>query len=71
MLIPGMVDMLNIAISPIEGIEIRESLLAHKNNPTLNISRHDHKNGFTATLGKEKAYKNSNFIIITNRSTNE
>ena len=63
-LIPSKVDMLNKAISPIEDKEIQEHLLDHKNNSTLNISRPHHQHGFTATLDKEKAYKNANFIII-------
>lgn len=63
-LIPSKVEMLNKAISPIEDKEIQEHLLDHKNNSTLNISRSHHQHGFTATLDKEKAYKNANFIII-------
>jgi UDPglucose 6-dehydrogenase len=56
-IIPEKVEMLNKFISPIEDKEIQECLSAHKNNLSL-------ASNFTATLDKELAYKNAEFIII-------
>jgi len=50
-LVPEKIEMLNKKISPIEDVEIEEYLT----NKELN---------FTATLDKEEAYKNADFVII-------
>lgn len=50
-IIPDKVEMLNNKVSPIEDVEISDFLA----NRTLN---------FTATLDKELAYKNADFVII-------
>lgn len=50
-IMPEKIEMLNKGISPIEDVELEEYLA----NRTLN---------FTATLDKEKAYANADFVII-------
>jgi len=61
---PSKVDKLNQGISPIEDKEIQEYLAMHKDNSTLNINNSVLSSSFTATLDKELAYKNSDFVII-------
>jgi UDPglucose 6-dehydrogenase len=63
-IIASKIEMLNNAISPIEDKEIQEYLLAHKDNSTLNIKQLQSSASFTATLDKNLAYKNADFIII-------
>lgn len=57
-IIPEKVEMINKGISPIEDKEIQEYLTNIHNNPTTL------KGSFKATLNKEEAYKNADFIII-------
>ena len=57
-IIPEKVEMINKGISPIEDKEIEEYLTNIHNNPD------SLKGSFKATLNKEEAYKNADFIII-------
>ena len=58
-IIPEKVDMLNKGISPIEDKEIQEYLtMQHENKNAF-------KGSFKATLDKEEAYKNADFVIIS------
>jgi len=59
-IIPEKVEMINKGISPIEDKEIEEYLTAitNKKLPITN------NGSFTATLDKEKAYKDATFVII-------
>ena len=57
-IIPEKVEMINKGISPIEDKEIEEYLANIHNNPS------SLKGSFKATLDKEEAYKNADFIII-------
>ena len=58
-IIPEKVEMINRGISPIEDKEIQEYLTNIHNNPTTL------KGSFKATLNKEEAYKNADFVIIS------
>jgi UDPglucose 6-dehydrogenase len=58
-IIPEKVEMINKGISPIEDKEIEEYLTNIHNNPT------SLKGSFKATLDKEEAYKNADFVIIS------
>jgi UDPglucose 6-dehydrogenase len=58
-IIPEKVEMINKGISPIEDKEIQEYLTNIHNNPTTL------KGSFKATLNKEEAYKNADFVIIS------
>ncbi len=58
-IIPEKVDMLNKGISPIEDKEIQEYLtIQHENKNAF-------KGSFKATLDKEEAYKDADFVIIS------
>ena len=58
-IIPEKVDMLNKGISPIEDKEIQDYLtIQHENKNAFEGS-------FKATLDKEEAYKNADFVIIS------
>jgi len=59
-IIPEKVEMLNNGISPIEDKKISEYLPKVIQNSTLDI-----KNSFRATLDKEEAYKNAEYVIIS------
>ena len=63
-IVPEKINLLNQGISPIEDKEIQQHLSAHKKNLTLNIQNTDLKASFSATLNKELAYKEANFVII-------
>jgi len=58
-IIPEKVEMINKGISPIEDKEIQEYLTNIHNNPD------SLKGSFKATLDKEEAYKNADFVIIS------
>lgn len=58
-IIPEKVEMINKGISPREDKEIQEYLTNIHNNPT------SLKGSFKATLDKEEAYKNADFVIIS------
>jgi UDPglucose 6-dehydrogenase len=58
-IIPEKVEMINKGISPIEDKEIEEYLTNIYNNPD------SLKGSFKATLDKEEAYKNADFVIIS------
>ena len=58
-IIPEKVEMINKGISPIEDKEIEEYLTNIHNNPS------SLKGSFKATLDKEEAYKNADFVIIS------
>ena len=58
-IIPEKVEMINKGISPIEDKEIEEYLTNIHNNPD------SLKGSFKATLDKEEAYKNADFVIIS------
>ena len=58
-IIPEKVEMINKGISPIENKEIEEYLTNIHNNPS------SLKGSFKATLDKEEAYKNADFVIIS------
>jgi UDPglucose 6-dehydrogenase len=58
-IIPEKVEMINKGISPIEDKEIEEYLTNIHNNPD------SLKGSFRATLDKEEAYKNADFVIIS------
>ena len=58
-IVPEKVEMINKGISPIEDKEIQEYLTNIHNNPT------SLKGSFKATLDKEEAYKNADFVIIS------
>ncbi|RXJ82840.1 nucleotide sugar dehydrogenase [Arcobacter cloacae] len=58
-IIPEKVEMINKGISPIEDKEIQEYLtIQHENKNAF-------KGSFKATLNKEEAYKNADFVIIS------
>ena len=58
-IIPEKVEMINKGISPIEDKEIQEYLtIQHENKDAF-------KGSFKATLDKEEAYKNADFVIIS------
>ncbi|MDY0052363.1 MAG: nucleotide sugar dehydrogenase [Aliarcobacter sp.] len=58
-IIPEKVDLINKGVSPIEDKEIQEYLtIQHENKNTF-------KGSFKATLDKEEAYKNADFVIIS------
>jgi UDPglucose 6-dehydrogenase len=63
-IIPEKVNLLNHGISQIEDEEIQQHLSGHKQNLTLNVKNSDQKASFTATLDKELAYKEADYIII-------
>jgi UDPglucose 6-dehydrogenase len=71
-IIPERIQQLNQGISPIKDKEFQQYLTAHKNNLTLNIASltEDNTHGatvsasFTASLDKDLAFKNADFIII-------
>jgi UDPglucose 6-dehydrogenase len=68
-IIPERVEQLNKGISPIVDKELQQYLTAHKKNSTLNISdgniyKANLCGTFKATLDKEQAFKNSDFVII-------
>ena len=58
-IIPEKVEQINKGISPIEDKEIQEYLTNIHNNPN------DFQGSFKATLDKEEAYKNADFVIIS------
>jgi UDPglucose 6-dehydrogenase len=58
-IIPEKVEMINKGISPIEDKEIEEYLTNIHNNPD------SLKGSFKATLDKEEAYKNADYVIIS------
>ncbi len=58
-IIPEKIEMINKAISPIEDKEIKKYLPKAIQNSKLNI-----QNSLRATLNKQEAYKNAEFIII-------
>ncbi len=58
-IVPSKVEMINKGISPIEDKEIEEYLTNIHNNPD------SLKGSFKATLNKEEAYKNADFVIIS------
>ena len=58
-IIPEKVEMINKGISPIEDKEIEEYLTNIHNNPS------SLKGSFKATLNKEEAYKDADFVIIS------
>jgi UDPglucose 6-dehydrogenase len=59
-IIPEKIDMLNQGVSPIADKEIQERLLKLHKNSKIGI----HNSSFKATLDKEYAYSNANFVII-------
>jgi len=63
-IIPEKVNLLNHGISQIEDEKIQQHLSGHKQNLTLNVKNSDQKASFTATLDKELAYKEADYIII-------
>jgi UDPglucose 6-dehydrogenase len=71
-IIPERIQQLNQGISPIKDKEFQQYLTAHKNNSTLNIASltEDNTHGatvsasFTASLDKDLAFKNADFVII-------
>ena len=63
-IIPEKVAMINQGISPIEDKEIQEYLTELKNNSKLNIKNSTLSESFKATLDKEQAYKDADFVII-------
>ena len=58
-IIPEKVEQINKGISPIEDKEIQEYLTNIHNNPN------DFQGSFKATLDKNEAYKNADFVIIS------
>ena len=58
-IIPQKVEMINNGISPIEDKEIQEYLTKIHENPE------SFEGSFKATLDKEEAYKNADFVIIS------
>ena len=72
-IIPEKIEQLNQGLSPIEDKEIQEHLSAHKNNSTLNIDPSGNTLGvkhsalassFRATLDKQEAILDADFVII-------
>lgn len=67
-IIPEKVEMINRGISPIEDKEIEEYLPKVIQNSTFNIDQRESSGGqhssFKATLDKELAYKNADFVVI-------
>jgi UDPglucose 6-dehydrogenase len=71
-ILPERVEQLNQGISPIKDKEIQQFLTVHKKNSTLNIAKHDNgnakdttlKHSFTASLDRELAFQNADFVII-------
>lgn len=63
-IIPEKVAMINKGISPIEDKEIEEYLPKAIQNSKLNIQNSAKSGSFCATLDKELAYKNADFVVI-------
>lgn len=63
-IIPEKVEMINKGISPIEDKEIQEYLTNLKNDSKLNIQNSTLSESFKATLDKEQAYKDADYVII-------
>ncbi len=63
-IVPEKIDLLNKGISPIQDAEIEQFLRDFKANDQLNIQNSELKIGLTATLDKEAAYKNAEFVVI-------
>jgi UDPglucose 6-dehydrogenase len=68
-IIPEKIEMLNKGISPIEDKEIQEYLTACQTHSTLTEGnapgRNNNNSSFKATLNKEEAYADADFVIIT------
>lgn len=64
-IIPEKVDQLNQGISPIEDREIQEYLTKYKNSGQLISNPKAKTPSFRATLDKEDAYKDADFVIIS------
>ena len=66
-IVPEKVEMLNKGISPIEDKEIEEYLpkvlISHPSPSTPHASRLT-PHGFRATLSREEAYKEADFVVI-------
>lgn len=63
-IIPEKVEMINQGISPIEDKEIEAYLPKAIQNSKLNIKNSEFSGSFRATLDKEEAYKDADFVII-------
>ena len=67
-IIPEKIEMLNKGISPIEDKEIQEYLTACQTHSTLTEGntpgRNNNNSSFKATLNKEEAYADADFVII-------
>lgn len=63
-IIPEKVAMINRGIAPIEDKEIQEYLTNIIQNSTFKIQHSAKSGSFCATLDKELAYKNADFVII-------
>ena len=62
-IIPEKVEMINKGISPIEDVEIQEYLTKFINTPITN-NQSTNNGTFRATLDKEEAYKDADYVII-------
>ena len=67
-IIPEKIEQLNQGVSPIEDKEIQEHLSAHKKNSTLNIKHSSLASSFRATLHKQEAYLDADFVIIATQT---
>jgi UDPglucose 6-dehydrogenase len=63
-IVPEKIDLLKQGISPIQDDEIEKYLADFKATGKLNIENSTSKIGLTATLDKQQAYANADFIII-------
>ncbi|WP_373279407.1 nucleotide sugar dehydrogenase [Poseidonibacter ostreae] len=64
-IIPEKVEMINKGISPIEDKEISEYLEKIIQHSTSNIQNSTKSGSFCATLDKELAYKNADYVVIS------
>ena len=63
-IVPEKVEMLNRGESPIEDREIEEYLPRLIRNEKLEIRNSENKRGFRATLDKEEAYSDADYVVI-------
>ncbi len=64
-IIPEKVEQLNQGVSPIEDIDIQEYLTKYKNSGQLISNPKPKTPSFRATLDKQEAYKDADFVIIS------
>lgn len=63
-IVPEKIECLNQGLSPIQDDEIEQFLSDFKANGQLNNPSNASTSGFTATLDKQKAYQDAEFVIV-------